>query len=279
MTHESAEIAGLPRSVTDRARFLRLGPTGVPTLLAHPDWSTPAPVCIWMHGRTAKKETDPGRYSRWLRAGIAVCAIDLPGHGERANPPLHGPEHSLGVIEQAVEEIDGIAANLGVSDFHGVFDMERAAIGGISMGGMVALRRLCKPHGFTCAAVEATSGNLRDLYFPPESDAARPWPVEHDLAAVLALDPSEHLAGFEPIPLLILHSESDEIIPWRVQSRFIRNLSEHFATRGSSASMIEVRTWPETGAPQEHVGFGRVSNDAKNAQTAFLERHLTGKSR
>lgn len=269
----------LPKSVSVHARFLRLGPTGVPSLLAHPDWSTPAPVCIWMHGRTADKETDPGRYSRWLRAGIAVCAIDLPGHGERANPPRQGPEHSLGVIEQAFDEIDGIAADLEVSNFNGVFDLGRAAIGGISMGGMVALRRLCKPHRFACATVEATSGNLKDLYFPPESDAARPWPVEHNRAAVLDVDPSEHLAGFEPIPLLILHSESDKIIPWHVQSRFISKISEHYGSRGASPSMIEVRTWPQTGAPQEHVGFGRVSNDAKNAQTDFLARHLMGTSR
>jgi len=34
-----------------------------------------------MHGRTANKELDPGRYLRLIRAGIAVCAIDLPGHG------------------------------------------------------------------------------------------------------------------------------------------------------------------------------------------------------
>jgi hypothetical protein len=39
-------------------------------------------------------------------------------------------------------------------------------------------------------------------------------------------------------------------------------------------SLIESHTWPTTGAPEEHVGFGKVSNDAKNIQTAFLARHL-----
>jgi hypothetical protein len=33
-------------------------------------------------------------------------------------------------------------------------------------------------------------------------------------------------------------------------------------------------TWPSTGAPHEHLGFGRVANDAKNLQTAFFKRHL-----
>ena len=39
-------------------------------------------------------------------------------------------------------------------------------------------------------------------------------------------------------------------------------------------SLIELKTWPTTGAPNEHIGFGRFSNDAKNAQTDFLRRHL-----
>jgi len=33
-------------------------------------------------------------------------------------------------------------------------------------------------------------------------------------------------------------------------------------------------TWPTTGAPDEHIGFGLKSNDAKNAQTDFLKRWL-----
>ncbi|MBZ0173007.1 MAG: hypothetical protein K8E66_11540, partial [Phycisphaerales bacterium] len=74
-------FAQLPKSVRDHARTARLGAHGLPALLAHPDWSTPHPVCIWLHVRRVFKEMDPGRYSRWLQAGVAVCAIDLPGHG------------------------------------------------------------------------------------------------------------------------------------------------------------------------------------------------------
>jgi len=269
----------LPKSVADFARFLRLGPTGVPALVAHPDWATPAPVVLWMHGRTVSKELDPGRYARWLRAGIAVCAIDLPGHGERANPPRHEPVHTLAVIKQALGELDGVVGALGVSDFRGAFDLGRVGIGGMSMGGMITLRRLCEPHRFVCAAVEATSGNLRDLYFPPKADKAEPWPVDHDPAEVREIDPIEHISGFEPLPLLVLHSEADQMVPWRVQARFVGRLREQFEARGRSASLVEVTTWPETGAPAEHVGFGRVGNEAKNLQTAFFERHLFGPER
>lgn len=278
-------LAQLPKSVRDHARFVRLGPAGVPSLVAHPDWHAPAPFCLWMHGRTATKELDPGRYSRWLRAGIGVCAIDLPGHGERANPPRQEPVHTLAVIEQAVSEIDGVVGDLGSPRFAGVFDADRAAIGGMSMGGMVALRRLCEPHRFRCAAVESTSGNLKDLYFPPAGDGAEPWPVDHDPREVAGIDPMEHLSGFDPVPLLVLHSESDQMVPWVVQQRFITRLREHFRGLAVSADgggdhapdLIEVHTWPSTGAPAEHIGFGRMSDEAKGLQVAFLGRYLLGR--
>lgn len=268
-------MAQLPRSVRDRARFARLGPTGVPALLAHPgDWSTPAPFCLWMHGRSVNKELDPGRYSRWLRAGIGVCAIDLPGHGERADPPRRGPETSIEVIGEALPEVDLILEALRAHEYAQAFDMERAAIGGMSMGGMITLRRLCEPHPFKCAAVEATMGDLFGLYFPAEED--NPVRVRHSEESVAAVDTVHHLDGFEPLPLLVLHCEADEMAPWKVQSRFIERLREHYLARGASPDDIEVQTWPETGAPSEHAGFGRFSNDAKILQTAFLVEHLIG---
>lgn len=55
-------FARFPSDLAWRTRAARLGPSRVPALLAHPDWTTPAPVVIWMHGRTVSKELDPGRY-------------------------------------------------------------------------------------------------------------------------------------------------------------------------------------------------------------------------
>ncbi len=269
----------LPRSVRDHARHTVLGATGVPALLAHPqDWSSPAPFCLWMHGRSVNKELDPGRYSRWLRAGIGVVAIDLPGHGERADPPRHGPETTVEVIAEVLPEIDQVLDALRGPGLAGSFDLERAAIGGMSMGGMIALRRLCDPHEFRCASVEGTTGDLCGLYFPQAGDDHEGWPVRHERAAVDPVDANTHLDGFEPIPLLVLHSEADEMVPWTVQERFVDRVREHFSARGVSPDTVEVHTWAETGAPAEHVGFGRFSNEAKNLQTAFFARHLLGDS-
>ena len=41
----------------------------VPTLLVRKD-DLPRPFILWMHGRTADKFLDPGRYLRYVRRGI-----------------------------------------------------------------------------------------------------------------------------------------------------------------------------------------------------------------
>ena len=87
-------FAQFPSYLAERSRTYKFGE--IPVLLAHPDWDRPAPVVLWMHGRTANKELDPGRYLRWIRAGFAACALDLPGHGERAAPELQASERTAG---------------------------------------------------------------------------------------------------------------------------------------------------------------------------------------
>mgnify|MGYP001799567703 CR=1 FL=1 len=263
----------LPKYLDELARTLTLA--GVPTLAAHPDWQSPAPVMFWMHGRTAYKELDPGRYMRWLRAGIACISIDLPGHGERYDVSMHHPRRTLDILAGALGEVDAVIAAARTMPDAACFDFDRLGIGGMSAGGMVTLRRLCEPHSFRCAAVEGTTGWLDGLYFPSHAEGeASSWGIEHDRSVVAALDASAHLDGFAPLPLLSLHSEADEIVPWPVQREFLDRLRAHYTAGGRDPSLIESTTWPETGAPSEHAGFGRVSNDAKNLQTEFLSRML-----
>lgn len=264
-----ARFTKLPRALEDQTRIVTLA-GDVPALLAHPDWQTPAPAVLWMHGRTVSKELDPGRYLRWLRAGIATVAVDLPGHGARLDRAHHGPDKTLDTVEQMVGEIDPVLGALDAYD--GVFDPARLAIGGMSAGGMATLRRLCDHHPFVAAAVEGTTGDLGELYFPTDPGTDRGWPVAHDRAAVAALDPAAHLDGFRPIPVLALHNEGDAIVPIATQRRFLDALREHYQRSGADPGLIELRTFSDTGAPSEHAGFGRAANEAKNTQTAFLSR-------
>lgn len=272
-----SRFAQFPKALAERVRTVRLAGT-IPALLAHPDWRTPVPTVVWLHGRTASKELDPGRYLRWIRAGIAACAIDLPGHGERADVDLQSPARTLEMLERAIAEIDHVVEALAGDEFGGVFDLDRMGLGGMSAGGMATLRRLCEGHDFRAAAVEATTGWLGALYHPEllglDASSRHRWSHAHARDRITALDPMEHLAGFTPIPLLALHSERDAVVNVAGQRAFVERLREHYSARGADPAMVELVTFPETGAPEEHVGFGRVSNEAKNIQAAFLARVL-----
>lgn len=253
----------LPAYLAERARTVRFG--DVPALVAHPDWHNPAPVMIWLHGRTAQKELDAGRYLRWIRAGIGACAIDLPGHGERLDEALQSASATMGVLKQAVGEIDGVVAALREGEYGAVFDQARFGLGGMSAGGMAVLRRLCDEHPFRCAAVEGTTGSFDEM--PGYRD-------RHDPALLEELDPMRHLDGWRPIPLLALHSEADRMVPIQGMRAFVEGLRDRYEESRADAGLISFNTWPQTGAPEEHLGFGRYSNDAKNFQTEFLTRHL-----
>lgn len=260
----------LPRSLAERTTRETLA-SEVPALIAQPEGDDPVPFVLWMHGRTANKELDPGRYLRWVRAGIAAVAVDLPGHGERAIPDGDSAENGPAVIAQMAQEIDPILQDLRARFKR--LDFDRCGIGGMSAGGMATFRRLCDPHPFACAAVEGTTGDLQTLYFPPDGHD-RSWPVSHDRDSVERVDAARRLESFRPIPLLALHNEGDELVPLDVQKAFLSRLQSHYRDQGADPDLIRLHTFKDTGAPQEHAGFGRHGTEAKNLQVEFLKSVL-----
>jgi dienelactone hydrolase len=251
------------------ARTERMAGGTVPALLVHPHLdrasgraSRPVPVVIWMHGRTVNKELDPGRYLRLARAGIASCALDLPGHGERFDPALQEPARTLEVVERMCNEIDAVAADLTASGEHAGCPM---AIGGMSAGGMATMVRLCRPHGFAAAAVECATGSWRWQRSRAMFDPVR----------VAAMDPIEHLREWRDIPFLALHNQLDEWVPADGQREFV----EALRARSAQPGQVEFHAYGPTGAPNEHAGFGRFASDAKDRLTAFLAKHLLGEHR
>ena len=253
----------LPSSVLALSRRARL-PGDVPALLVHPHLdrasgtvTRPAPVVVWMHGRTVSKELDPGRYLRLARAGIASCALDLPGHGERLDRDLQDPARTLEAVERMAGELPAVEAWLAESGEHEGCPM---AVGGMSAGGMAAMVRLCRAHPFAAALVECTSGSWR-------WQRGRPM---HEPGRVARLDPILHLDGWRDIPFLALHNELDEWVAVEGQREFV----EALRARATEPARIEFHAYGPTGAPHEHSGFGRFAADAKDRGTAFLARCL-----
>lgn len=258
----------LPGSLEEKTRRVTLA--GVPALVMHPDWERTVPMVLWMHGRTAFKELDNGRYLRLLREGIATIAVDLPGHGERYEEGAHTAEQSPKTIAGMIAEIDPVLAKA-LDQFPGMFNQERLAIGGMSAGGMATLRRLCDPHPFVCAHVEGTTGLLSELYNPTDGSRKSHSLASHPKEEIERIDPSAHLDGWRPVALQALHIKGDRVVPYALQERFLEMLGDHYERQGADRNLIRLVSYQDTGAPEEHGGFGRYGNEAKNTMTSFLQ--------
>lgn len=253
-------LARFPTSLRAASTLLRLGPA--PALLCLPEGEARVPALLWLHGRTVEKEIDSARYLRLIRAGLAVVAIDLPGHGERLDPALHDPDAMPELLERAIPEVDQVLEALRAAPAAARIDPERLAMGGMSAGGMVTLRRLCDPHPFRAAAVESTAGDF---------SAGGRW----EAARLRGLEPLAHLDGWRPLPLLALHSRADQVVPVGAIETFVEALRERHRARGADPELVRLVTWSATGAPAEHAGFGRVAREARELLVSFLVEHLT----
>ena len=255
----------LPSALKANARFERLGSSSIPALIVHPTWEAGdrAPVLMWMHGRTARKEIDPGRYLRLMRSGIGVCAVDLPGHGDRFEAALQHPAHTLDLVLQMTDEIDElIDAMHGMDD---LFDRERMAVGGMSAGGMATMARLCHDHPFVCAAVEASTGSWRHQLHR-EMFRGQMGPD------IVDVNPMENLDDWREIPFLAIHSVGDAWVSYEGQRSFV----EAVRGRYERPELVEMVADEVAGAPFEHAGFGKFASEAKDVLKDFLRRHLLG---
>lgn len=245
-----------PSTLRRASHWCRLVDGTVPVVVMRPENRTadPLPFLLWFHGRTVTKEIDSGRYLRLIRAGIGCVAVDLPGHGERLDEAMHDGARTLDVVQQAAAEVDAILRDLAQFDL----DMSRAVIGGMSAGGMAAILRGCSPHPFCGMLLEATIGDW-------ESQRSRPM-YQPDVVA--KLNPIAHLSQWRDIPLLALHSELDEWVAIAGQRKFV----DAVRAKSSQPEKIELHAYPVTGAPHEHMGFGRMAGDAKQRGTDFVAK-------
>ncbi|MDP7004933.1 MAG: alpha/beta fold hydrolase [Phycisphaerales bacterium] len=232
---------------------------GVPSLLIRKDRLS-RPFILWLHGRTADKELDSGRYLRYVRRGINVCAVDLPGHGQRFDDSLQEPRNALSVVTKMADEIDSLIDGLSV--LWG-FDLNRTAIGGMSAGGLAAIIRLLRPHNFKVAVLESTMGSWSSQREHPMFSGLSNEEFEKR-------NPTNNIEYWKEIPLLAFHSKHDEWVPYKCEQEFIDSLRARYDDK----NLVELVAFDRTGAPYEHVGFGRQSSLVKEIQVEFVAQHL-----
>ncbi|RPG07524.1 MAG: alpha/beta fold hydrolase [Phycisphaera sp. TMED24] len=257
------DLGQLPSAVRERATLTTLGPA--PALVVLPESSsTPPPVLLWLHGRQANKEIDPGRALRLLRAGIGFIGVDLPGHGERTVASYQTVEGTLQTILEMSQELDDVHAAM-VTDLP--VNPEQIAIGGMSAGGMAAAHRLVTPHPYQAMLMEASTGNWA-------AQAHRPMFQPLTPEALQSEDPMARLATWTPIPVLAQHSRLDEWIRFEGQSAFLEELREH-----NAGHPVDLQAYDRTGALKEHIGFGKYGAQAKDLCRDFLLRIFGANSR
>jgi dienelactone hydrolase len=243
-----------PASATElRARRFEYSSRGdrVPgLLLLPPEGAGPFPLVLLQHGAGGSKDADylgPVR-EPWARRGLAVASIDFPLHGERASAKLNELVLAALAAPSRVRNDDGLAllvelARQATSDLARAvdalttlqeIDADRVGYAAFSMGAM--LGSLYIPYD---ARVRAAALAVGGAGFGPKT-----------------IDPTSHIAGFAPRPLLFVNASRDERIP--------RSAAEalHAAARD----------------PKEVVWFDAGHNDlpgqALKSMWTFLARHL-----
>jgi fermentation-respiration switch protein FrsA (DUF1100 family) len=181
-----------------------------------PDADPPWPAMVILHGAGSRKENH-GDFGRACRAGgWAALAYDQRGHGESTD--LMAP--------QALEDVGRMARFLAGQD--GV-DPARVFARGSSMGGFMAVHAaavtpeiagvvaIC-PAGEEYLLRGLRSGTLEMRTDEASRTALEAWLGEHDLREAV------ELLGAKP--LLLIHAEGDEQIPFEFSRELYERASD-----------------------------------------------------
>ena len=172
---------------------------------------------ILVHGRDASKQNAisgrlPKLASEIHQRGLAVLMLDLRGHGES-----EGKRYTWGVYER--RDV------LGAVDFLLDKGFSTGMIGvlGVSLGGAAAIGAAYEEPAVGALMLDSTFADLPALvkpnwhkesglpdFFLPSAFLMWQALYRFDLESV---KPAEELAGMDPRPLLVLHSQSDEMVP------------------------------------------------------------------
>lgn len=180
---------------------------------------------ILVHGRDASKQNAisgklPDLAARLHRLGLAVLMLDLRGHGES-----EGKRYTWGVYER--RDV------LGAVDFllEAGYDPGKITVLGISLGGAAAVGAAYEDPAIGALILDSTFADLEALVKPNwHKESGLPllflpgvfimWQAMYrfDLRKV---KPARELSEMVPRPVLILHSRTDETVPFQHASHLL----------------------------------------------------------
>ena len=159
---------------------------------------------VHMHGN-AQNMSAHWTYTEWLPArGYNLFVFDYRGYGSSQGSP-----EPQGIFEDAIAALDCMRARTDI-------DTGRLLVFGQSLGGMLAI-----------AAVGASPQGVRGVLAEAPVHSYTAWVDDQMPEKELALDDSycadNYVARLSPIPLLLLHSRTDKVVPY---SHSVQLLSE-----------------------------------------------------
>jgi len=161
-------------------------------LPAGPGPAEPQPAIIFTHGNGELMDDWPEAFGPPRSWGISVLLVEYPGYGRSSGTPS---ERSI--VEAVVAAYDWVAARPDV-------DPRRLVAYGRSLGGGAAAL-LASRRTVAALILESTFTSVRDMA------------LAYGLPGFLVRDPFEVRAAVRryPGPVLILHGERDDVIPFR----------------------------------------------------------------
>ena len=190
-----------------RVRIERHLVNDIPALLYRTD-ETPddSPLVVVLHGLTSRKERHLDLCLRLADAGFRVCAPDARSHGDRRTEELttlSGDRTTTAFQAAFVRTVSGTVED--IMTLAGYFGAARYGVIGHSMGGYIVLQAaLADPR---VAAVVCISGVLDFSGIPASL-------LSPEVSSLLALaDVHSRAAELAERPVLLLHGETDEVVP------------------------------------------------------------------
>lgn len=167
----------------------------------------PKAAILFFHGNAENISTHIASV-QWLpQYGYDVYLFDYRGYGLSQGEPTVEL-----VVTDAVTVIDAVVKRLGVKP-------EQLILFGQSLGGAIALNAAQQTrlkYQFAGVVVDSTFSSFRGIAREKLGEFWLTWPLQWPLSYSFTNEypPMEAAAALKGVPLLVIHGDSDNIIPW-----------------------------------------------------------------
>lgn len=214
------------------------------------------PLVVVLHGLRSTKENYLETSYRLAQRGFRAVAMDLRMHGERAMADVRDANLEsayvptmLGIIEKSVGDVAAVISHFGAS---------KAAIHGISLGGVISFAALLADPRIQVAAIAMGTPDWGGMLEMMGLTRAHPM-----FDMVDAMSPLSRASAIATRPLLMLHGDIDETVPIDGVRKLRQKLEPLYVEHAGLLELVE------------YEGLGHhYSDDMIRRSVDWVERYL-----